>query len=175
MDENNFINFRDGQKFLDKHYLSILKKFKNEDLPGFLACINRYYEQKNLTELGRACHSLKMISLYLGASNSKILAENLQILCQNPFESNENLAKAVSGLNTHLIELDQYLFNYFSKEPWDSSPNIDDNCFNKIFVKKKIISPVTRILPNENIPIDEDDDDLKIFEKINQQYQCFLY
>lgn len=185
MEENIFINFDEGRKFLSNEHLFFLKRFYEIDLQASKKSLVNAFEKKDLVELKRCAHSLKGTSSYIGAITCRKLSEDLQLLCADPTASNKQITEFTNLLVQHLEDLYKYLKNYFnpmeinipSRRKSDckiESPLAEDLKEEQLTLTiKKLIPPVSRVIVADHEHSYEDDE-IDILEELNKQWRCAI-
>ncbi|OMJ80195.1 hypothetical protein SteCoe_19600 [Stentor coeruleus] len=185
MEENTFINFEEGRKFLSNEHLFFLKRFYEIDLQASKKSLVNAYEKNDLVELKRCAHSLKGTSSYIGALTCRKLSEDLQLLCANTSASKEQITEFTNLLVQHLEDLYKYLKNYFNPIEIIVPPRRKSDC--KIesplveelkeeqltLTIKKLIPPVSRVIVADHGHSYEEDE-IDILEELNKQWRCVI-
>ena len=182
MEENQYINFEEGRKFLANDHLVFLKRFYEVDLDVSINNVQASFSKKDWIELKRSAHSLKGTSSYIGALTCRKLSENLQLACSESAISEEKINAYTKALLDHLAKLKKYLRDYFNssdnassqvkvielptafEEFKESSPSL---------VVKKLIPPVSRITLIENNQSYEEEE-VDAYDELNKQWRCIL-
>jgi HPt (histidine-containing phosphotransfer) domain-containing protein len=186
MEENTYINFEEGRKFLANDHSLFLKRFYDVDLEQSVKGIKISHLKKDWVELKRTSHSLKGTSSYIGATRCRAISELLQNACaENPINE-EKVNNLVSELVDHLDSLMIFLRNYFNT---NQSPSSDKNMKKSVtdvgsyeeskdeqttVTIKKLVPPVSRVTLIENSHT-YDEEEVDAYEEINKQWRCTLY
>ena len=157
MDNNLFINFEAGRKFLANDHLLFLKRFFETDLESSSDSLTSSHTKQNWIELKRSAHILKSTSAYIGALTCSKLAEALQLACAETPLNEKRVSSLVKDLLDHLRSLYQYLSSYFHPVEFKlASVKISESkAENSLFEEmknhlpavtiKKIAPPITKV------------------------------
>lgn len=186
MEDNPYINFDEGRKFLANDHTLFLKRFYDVELEQSTKSIKLTHLKKDWIELKRFAHSLKGTSSYIGAVTCRTISEKLQNACvENPI-SEEKINNLVTELTDHLDSLLIFLRNYFNcnqspsseksksiskGETLSNEENKDEPTTVKI---KKIVPPVSRVTLIENSHT-YDEEETDAYEEINKDWRCISF
>lgn len=183
MEENSYINFEEGRKFLANDHTLFLKRFYDVDLEQSAKSIKIFHLKKDWIELKRSAHSLKGTSSYIGATKCRSISELLQNACtENPINE-EKVNSLVTELVNHLDSLMIFLRNYFNTNQSPSSEkamkksvadvgSYEESKDEQTTVTiKKLVPPVSRVTLIENSH-NYDEEEIDAYEEINKQWRC---
>lgn len=185
MEENSYINFEEGRKFLANDHILFLKRFYDIELEQSQKSIKLSHQKKDWIELKRFAHSLKGTSSYIGAIRCKAISEQLQNACVESPISEEKINNLVTELTDHLDSLLVFLRNYFNcnqsplSEKSKSGSKIEtvsneENKDEPTTVKiKKIVPPVSRVTLIDNSHT-YDEEEVDAYDQINKDWRCVV-
>lgn len=185
MEENTFINFEEGRKFLANEHLFFLKRFYEIDLQASKKSLTIAFEKKDWNELKRCAHSLKGTSSYIGAQTCRKLSENLQLICAESSVSEEKITDSTNQLVQQLDGLYKYLRHYFNpveivvpsrtKSDYKIESPLTEDLKEEppALTIKKLVPPVSRITIIESAH-NYDDDEIDAYEELNKQWRCVV-
>lgn len=203
MEENSFINFDEGRKFLSNdlfqlptnpvlfyknnqnEHLFLLKRFYETELQSskkslLQACIKK--DRKNLKIQAR---SLKVSSSYIGAVTCRNLSECLELLCADWKVPDKQILDSAEELVKHLEALYKYLSSYFNQETGDdmlkvkSESKTESSCERDFkeetltLTKKSLVPPKSRLMGIDFSRYYEDDE-IDTLDDFSNQWRCIV-
>jgi HPt (histidine-containing phosphotransfer) domain-containing protein len=182
--EPEFIDFKEGQVFLGTRHLEFLQRFAESIIPEFLQSVYIYEVDHDRNVFKRHVHSFKVQATYIGATSTKILAEKLQILCQNPQISNEKIRESCAGLKKHIANMlpalksmfiQQLEVNHLSDGEDKKTNSLEDESQIKSkYVIKRLIQPVSKMVI-ETSQADYKVNEVELFFQANNDNYCVIF
>jgi HPt (histidine-containing phosphotransfer) domain-containing protein len=189
MEDNSYIDFEEGKKFLANDHLLFLERFYDIDLTASINSLKSGFSNRDWIELKRSAHSLKGTSSYIGALTCRKLSENLQLACTETPVNEEKIKYCTKILLEHLGGLFEFLKDYFNGTEKKSflkkeseqkvevclSDELKDEIRSEIpdVVIKKLVPPISRINVIE-VTYAYEEDEIDAYEEMNKQWKCSI-
>lgn len=203
MEENSFINFDEGRKFLSNDLFMlpsspVLFYKDNQNEHQFL--LKRFYEtelqsskkslidaciKKDRKDLKIQARSLKVSSSYIGAVACRNLSECLELLCADWKVPDKKILDSAEELVKHLDGLYKYLSNFFNQEVGDnmikvkSGSKTESSCEGDFkeetltLTKKSLVPPKSRLM-GIDFSCYYKDDEIDTLDDFSNQWRCIV-
>ncbi|OMJ78176.1 hypothetical protein SteCoe_22068 [Stentor coeruleus] len=203
MEENSFINFDEGRKFISNDLFQLqadpmllykdnqnehqflLKRFYEVELQSSKKSLQDACAKKDRKELNRKARTLKITSSYIGAVTCGKLSERLELLCADWKVPEKRILDSADELMNHLDCLHKYLSNYFNCEAGRNALKIKsesgagsscDRDFKEetsTSTKKSLVPPKSRLM-GIDFSCYYEDDEIDTLDDFSNQWRCIV-